>query len=453
MLSYQIALAWRSVRKTPALCGLMILALGLGVAMAMVSYTAHHALIQNPLEHKDDRLFSVHIDSWHAKEAFKQGVKSELPPTLSYRDVQAIIRAKQAPRWAAMTSWGGTVSLQDTSRIKPRMAFSKITTRDYFAMFERPFVFGGPWEAAADESLLLQVAISERLNNRLFEGRNSVGESILFEGKVFQVVGVYSDLPERNGHPENVHRGNMTSGDAIFPFGLLEGMEITPWEGMLCPEDTRDYGTGKTARMTGSCNWIGLWVEFDNAQQKAEFENLISRYIDEQKALGFFPREKKFALMNASQRLLDHGYNEGVFSLTFKLGLGILLVCVINSVALLLAKFSRQAQECGVRRAMGASRRAIFNQHLLESGVIGFLGGLAGLLFTYIGLAMLKVSFRMKFPGPIEDMGQNTDALFTPDLHVLLVTLALGIGASVLAGIYPAWRICRTPAALYLKQQ
>ncbi len=72
------------------------------------------------------------------------------------------------------------------------------------------------------------------------------------------------------------------------------------------------------------------------------------------------------------------------------LALGFLAVCLINTVGLMLAKFMRRAGELGVRRALGASQRALFGQLLMESGVIGIAGGLGGLLLALLGLWLVR---------------------------------------------------------------
>src|SRR5205085_10993640 len=68
------------------------------------------------------------------------------------------------------------------------------------------------------------------------------------------------------------------------------------------------------------------------------------------------------------------------------IALGFLLVCLINTVGLLLTKFLRRSSEIGVRRALGASKRSIFVQLLVEAGIIGLVGGLAGLGLAWLGL-------------------------------------------------------------------
>src|SRR3546814_15219959 len=68
------------------------------------------------------------------------------------------------------------------------------------------------------------------------------------------------------------------------------------------------------------------------------------------------------------------------------LAFGFLLVCLLNTVGLLLAKFLRRSGEVGVRRALGESRREIFMQCLVEAGAVGMAGGIVGLALAWLGL-------------------------------------------------------------------
>jgi putative ABC transport system permease protein len=80
------------------------------------------------------------------------------------------------------------------------------------------------------------------------------------------------------------------------------------------------------------------------------------------------------------------------------LAFGFLLICVVNTVGLLLAKCLRRSQEIGVRRALGATRRAIFTQFMVEAGIVGMAGGLLGLVFAELGLWASAISRRIRQP-------------------------------------------------------
>ena len=83
----------------------------------------------------------------------------------------------------------------------------------------------------------------------------------------------------------------------------------------------------------------------------------------------------------------------------------------------------------------------IFRQHIVEIAFIGLLGGFVGLLVSLIGLFGIKSLYR------------NYEQLAHISWELTLLTLVLAVGATVLAGLLPAWRVCRLPVSQYLKSQ
>ena len=123
------------------------------------------------------------------------------------------------------------------------------------------------------------------------------------------------------------------------------------------------------------------------------------------------------------------------------LALAFLLVCLVNTVGLLLAKFLRRSSEIGVRRALGATRGAIFAQYLVESTTIGLAGGVLGLGLALLGLWAVRQQ-------PVDYAG-----LARLDAPMLLLTFVLALVASLLAGLLPAWRAMQITPAVQLKSQ
>jgi putative ABC transport system permease protein len=120
--------------------------------------------------------------------------------------------------------------------------------------------------------------------------------------------------------------------------------------------------------------------------------------------------------------------------------LGLLLVCLVNTVGLLLAKFLRRSGEIGVRRALGAPRKAIYLQFLTEAGMVGLAGGVLGLALT--GGGVLGVGLVLP---------KNIATLARLDLSLLALTLLVAVVATVLAGLYPTFRASRVQPAWQLK--
>ena len=118
-----------------------------------------------------------------------------------------------------------------------------------------------------------------------------------------------------------------------------------------------------------------------------------------------------------------------------------LVVCVLSSVALLLSKFTGKTAEISLRRALGASRQVIFRQQLVEVGIIGLTGGLAGLGLVLLGLQ------------GIDYLYDTPPGLARLDWVMAVTAIGVSVASGVLAGIYPAWRVCRIPPATQLKTQ
>ena len=82
---------------------------------------------------------------------------------------------------------------------------------------------------------------------------------------------------------------------------------------------------------------------------------------------------------------------------------------------------------------------ALFAQLLVESGVVGLVGGIGGLLLALLGLWVVR------------HRPSDYAALAHLDPTMLFTTFLLAVGASLLAGLLPAWRACQIAPALHLK--
>jgi len=120
--------------------------------------------------------------------------------------------------------------------------------------------------------------------------------------------------------------------------------------------------------------------------------------------------------------------------------LGFLVICLVNTVGLLLAKFMRRAPEIGVRRALGASRKEIYFQFMLEAAAVGVAGGVLGLLLTGLGVMGVGLVFEPAIA-----------RLATLDISLVLITLLVAVAATLLAAFYPTWRAAQVQPAWQLK--
>ncbi|MGH8125768.1 MAG: ABC transporter permease, partial [Rhodanobacteraceae bacterium] len=189
------------------------------------------------------------------------------------------------------------------------------------------------------------------------------------------------------------------------------------------------------------CAWMQFWVQLDTPAQVRAYRQFLVNYSESQKQLGRFQRPPNTRLHNVMQWLAYNHVVPGSVQLESLLALGFLLVCLVNTVALLLVKFLRRGGELAVRRAMGASKRSVFAQLLVEAALTGLGGGVVGLLLAAFGLWVVR---------------QQTAAyagLARLDGTMLGATFVLAVCATLLAALFPAWRACRLMPARLLKTQ
>ncbi|HEX7731743.1 MAG TPA: FtsX-like permease family protein, partial [Rhodanobacter sp.] len=169
------------------------------------------------------------------------------------------------------------------------------------------------------------------------------------------------------------------------------------------------------------------------------YRQYLHNYVALQQQGGRFTHPGQVELQDVMQWLDAKGVVPSDVRLQTWLALGFLGICLLNTVGLLLAKFLRRSGEIGVRRALGASRRAIFLQCLVEAGVVGLAGGTCGLALAGLGLVLVR--------------HQPTDygAFVHMDASMLLATFALALLASLLAALLPAWRATHVAPAVALK--
>jgi putative ABC transport system permease protein len=120
--------------------------------------------------------------------------------------------------------------------------------------------------------------------------------------------------------------------------------------------------------------------------------------------------------------------------------LGLLLVCAVNTVGLLLARFLRHSGDIGLRRALGGSRSAIVFQYLTEAAVIGLAGGLLGAALTVCFVNILG----LVFPAAVARLAH-------PTWFTLLQAPVVALCIVLLAAAYPILRACRIEPGWHLK--
>jgi putative ABC transport system permease protein len=329
---------------------------------------------------------------------------------------------------------------------RPFPVMTRLTTADFFSMFDVPFLYGGGWSKSADEGPEAVVVLSKHANDKAFGGVNSVGRTIDFRGHEYRVVGVLNEwLPKPKFY--DVTDGAFDLPEDIFlPFrwGVTLKLRSAGARGGCMRAESKDFPDADCV--------IQFWAELADERQRAAFQRTVDAYVTEQKQLGRFPRPLNNRLSNVPTWLEMNDVVKPETRTMLALALMFLAVCVLNTMGLMLAKFLGAARIAGVRRALGATRADIMRQYIVEVLTVGIAGGLVGLLLSLIGLSGVRAAFFAADEGN-PDSAAVTQYLTHMDFSMFAAALGLSLVAGLLAGLYPAWRICRLPPTVFLRAQ
>jgi putative ABC transport system permease protein len=433
MFSYYLQLGLRSLRRNPVLTALMVMAIGFGVAASMTTYSVFRATSRDPIPQKSGQLFNVQVDNWGPEHTDK----GEPPEAMSYKDATAILRAHKAKRQTVTYPVRLSVIPDDPARL-PMREGAYATGADFFPMFDVPFIQGTPWTLDDDEKHASVAVISKSLNDKLFDGGNSVGRQINLDGRLFRITGVIADWAPQPLFFDVPNTGGFDEGASLYvPLNRAVDLQMPNNGNNNCVSEP---GEGWDNYLRSECIWLSLWAELPAASDVQAFRSYMTGYAAEQQRAGRFSWAPNIRVRDVMDWLSVKRVVPPESQVSLLVSLGFLIICLVNTVGLLLAKFMRRAPEIGVRRALGASKRDIYAQFLIEAGTIGIAGGVLGLVLTGIGI----LGVGMVFP---EDIAR----LATLDPVLIALTLVVSIVASVVAAFYPTWRAAQVQPAWQLK--
>ncbi|GAB4167601.1 MAG: ABC transporter permease [Calditrichia bacterium] len=237
--------------------------------------------------------------------------------------------------------------------------------------------------------------IGAKLAELLFQDQSPLGNTIKIGGKHFKVVGVL----EKRG---SVFGFDMDKS-AIVPYFSLRNI-IGPRRGI------------QIALSSGDPSLI--------PELKEETRYLMRR------ARGLKPSEEDNFSINQQDMLTDFymKLTGTLYSIIFVIGSVSLLVGGIVITNIMLVSVTERTKEIGIRKAIGASRKAVLTQFLLESITISVIGGLIGLIFGYLGA--VQILHLLKLEGFIT-------------LNTIILAIGFSSFTGIVAGFYPAMKAAR----------
>jgi putative ABC transport system permease protein len=309
-------------------------------------------------------------------------------------------------------------------------------------MFDIPFQYGSGWDKAADAKPEQVIVIDAAMNQKLFGGGNSVGKTVRVADRTFKVAGVISPEWRPSYRYYDPVQGPVVPETIFMPFNFTPIMQI---QSTGDSDGWKSSGTTFEDGLQSEQDFVQFWVELPSASQQAAYRDSVENYVRDQKKLGRFERPLNVQIKTMNDTNADFGLVPKPVKAMSIISLLFLVVCSLNLVGLLLGKFLARIPEVSVRRALGASKAQVFWQHVVECEVIGVVGGALGLLLSVATLSLIAAI--LKGPNGVTISGVSLDG------EMVGVSIVLSLVAGLLAGIYPAWRICSVAPAMQLKLQ
>jgi putative ABC transport system permease protein len=434
MFHYYFALSLKSIISQKGLSLLISFTLGLGISACMITYSLIYLMSKDPLPNKSEKVYHVQLDNWNLNSA---AILPNLPPEeVTWQDAMNIVYGKQAKYQAAHALTWGMVTPADKN-VHPFLGVIRATHGEFFPMFKVPFLYGQGWQNYPVNQVEYVTVLSKSTNQRIFGGINSVGQTLPMLGQLFTVVGV---LDEWHPSPKFF---DMSFGafyqpeDLYIPLQIKAELELPHGGSSRCWET--NLGDEYRAFLNSECVNFHLWIELAEDQSKQQFDHYLHEYIEQQKALGRFPKTTNYILFNIKQWLKHKAVVDSDMYVFFYLALLFLLVCLFNAASLMSTKFTAKNNEIALRRALGANQQAIFNHCLTETIILGCAGALIGLMLCMFGLEGIKSLY------------PNLNSFIYLDMPLLMFTVGLSLLSSVLAGLIPSVKVCMLAPTGYLK--
>jgi putative ABC transport system permease protein len=438
VFKYNIKLALKSMRRNPIMTVLMVAAIAVGIGVSMTTLTVYYMMSSNPIPEKSDVLFAITLDSWDPLRPFDEDEPDRAPHQLTFQDAERLMTLARGKRQTAMFESSLIIEPLNDDDL-PFEAGARVNYSDFFTMFNVPFLYGSAWDKSADATAEQVVVLGKQLNERLFGGEDSVGKSLTMGGMQFRVVGVTDTWEPTPRFYDPINGGFQDVNDMFIPYSLTRVLELI--------SNGSDWGwkseeiSSFEQWLNSEAAWIQYFVELESDADRDEYLSHLDAYVDEQKRLGRFARPLNNHIYNVVEWMEYHDVVANDSKVLVGLSFLFLAVCLLSTIALTLTKFVGKKAETSLRRALGASRRTIFKQQIVEVGLIGFTGGLIGLSLAALGL--IGIEYLYEAPGGLVKM----------DWVMVITAVGIAIVSSMMAGLYPAWRVCKIPPATQLKTQ
>jgi putative ABC transport system permease protein len=318
--------------------------------------------------------------------------------TLTLSDVAALSDQSRAPDVAEVAASVGAGFVVTAGGNSTRPSINGVTA-NYFRVNNLDEFAAGDTLTDNDVDTRARVAvIGDQVAEDLFPDSYAVGQNIKINGASYEVVGVL-----------------VASGSAFSDTDSSVFVPITTAQSRLVTNRTRQ----------GEKPVHAIIAQAASTEANEAALEQITAVLREEHDIAY-AAEDDFRLVSQSDLLNTAGQITGTLTAFLGAIAGIsLLVGGIGIMNIMLVSVTERTREIGIRKAVGALRRDILTQFLLESVVLSLIGGIAGIILGWI-IATVA--------------GRAIDLAAPLDVGTVLLATGFATAVGLIFGIYPAWR-------------
>jgi predicted permease len=422
--------ALRVLWKSPAFTGVAVASIALGIGANTSIFMLLDQIVLRPLPiERPQELVQLRIDGTFNGNSWGDGTEIAYPMFRDFESHNSVFTGLFARfPWDMHLNMGGT-----TERVN-----GELVSGSYFSTLGVPAALGsviGRSEDRAQGAHPVAVLSFDYWKSRFNGDPHVIGRKVTLNGHPFTIIGV-----AREGFT-GIDVGAATQ--VFVP--MMMKPQLTPgWNGL---EERRVRFARVFARLRPGVNATQA-----QAALQPYFKSIREEELKD-KALANISQYTRQEFRRASLEVVPvpqghsgmRDYLERPLWTLMAIVVGVLLIACANVAGLLVARGMARQREIAIRLAVGGSRARVVQQLLVESAMLGVLGGVAGLLVATWGSALLL--------GAFIDPEAVVSISATPDTRILVFNFCLALLMSLVFGLVPALQATRPELAATLKEQ